>query len=84
MKCSPPVLYLQSIPSVVTVMSNKSAFVQRYRVFLYYTMYSAPSLNIYVKVPLSVFLNVPVFRKKILKEMIKFKQAANIQIILVQ
>lgn len=51
---------------------------------IYYGMYSASSLNIYVKVPLSVFLNVTVFRKKILKEMIKFKQAANIQIILVQ
>lgn len=64
-------------------MSNKSGFVQRYKVFLYYGMYSALSLNISVKVPLSVFLNVTVFRK-IFKEMIKLKQTANIQIILAQ
>lgn len=67
---------------MVTVTSSKSGAVKRYRVFLYYGMYSAPSLNIYVKVPLSIFLNVTVFRKKIFKEMIKFKQATNIQIIL--
>lgn len=64
-------------------MSNKSGFVQRYKVFLYYGMYSALSLNISVKVPLSVFLNVTVFRK-IFKEMIKLKQTANTQIILAQ
>lgn len=70
-------------PFSVTVMSNKSGFVQRYKVCLYYGMYSALSLNISVKVPLSVFLNVTVFRK-IFKEMIKLKQTANIQIILAQ
>ena len=64
-------------------MSNKSGFVQRYKVFLYYGLYSALSLNISVKVPLSVFLNVTVLRK-IFKEMIKLKQAASIQIILAQ
>lgn len=41
-------------PFSVTAMYNKSGFVQRDEVFLYYGMYSALSLNISVKVPLYI------------------------------